>query len=89
MGGFVGVEGCVSILSYPEYWGWVLMSSDRDLIYKHANRTARDPRMWGGQEPHRAHVEQLAGILKQQWTAAVERLLRSWEGQPPTMSGEW
>ncbi|KAA6413902.1 MAG: hypothetical protein FRX48_02264 [Lasallia pustulata] len=67
---------------------WLVLSKiqSEQLIRKHARLLAAKPAMWGGQAPTAAQVEQLATACVNEWTAALNRMLRHWD-TPPTTTG--
>lgn len=54
-----------------------------DLIPAYAALEAMKPEMWGNKMPAAEDVAQLATCFEQEWTAAVDMMLRHWE-RPPT-----
>jgi hypothetical protein len=66
----------------------LLTTNLRSLITKHARQLANKPSMWGGRTPTAAGVEQLTAAFVNEWTNAVNQLLRHWD-TPPTTTGRW
>lgn len=50
----------------------------RGLIAKHARLLAVKPTMWGGRTPTAAGVEKLATACINEWTRALDQMLRNW-----------
>ncbi|KAI4126657.1 MAG: hypothetical protein LQ347_004884 [Umbilicaria vellea] len=67
---------------------WLVLTKIRDeqLVTKHAYLLAAKPAMWGGYIPTTERVEQLAAVCIDEWTAAVNQMLRHWD-TPPTTTG--
>ncbi|KAI9760604.1 MAG: ATP synthase d subunit [Chaenotheca gracillima] len=61
---------------------WLVLSKIRDeqLIVQHAQMMAQRPEMWGNRTPTAAGVSQLAGACINEWTWALNQMLRHWEG---------
>ena len=59
-----------------------------NLIPSHAHATAMKPQMWGGRVPDAQSVAQLTAVLTQEWTRAVDQMLRHWS-VPPIMGAQY
>ncbi|KAI5809777.1 hypothetical protein DFH27DRAFT_159911 [Peziza echinospora] len=66
---------------------WLVLNKIRkdNLIPKHAHATSIRPQMWGGRVPDAHSVAQLTAVLTQEWTRAVDQMLRHW-AVPPVMT---
>lgn len=53
------------------------------MITEYATKTAFQPAMWGNVVPDAAGAQQLTNVLTQEWTNAVDRLLKHWSNSPP------
>ena len=73
----------------PRTEGKELLSTDlfRQLIRKHARLLAVKPEMWGGRTPTARGIEQLATACVNDWTAALNQMLRHWDTPPTTTGG--
>ncbi|KAF8472546.1 hypothetical protein BDZ91DRAFT_760067 [Kalaharituber pfeilii] len=79
------IEDPESALSWN--YCWLVLNKIRkdNLIPAHAHATALRPQMWGGRIPDAQSVAQLTAILTQEWTRAVDQMLRHWT-VPPIMN---
>lgn len=59
-----------------------------NLIPSHAHATAMKPQMWGGRVPDAQSAAQLTAVLIQEWTRAVDQMLRHWSS-PPVISAPY
>ncbi|KAG7008503.1 hypothetical protein G7Y79_00005g016440 [Physcia stellaris] len=59
---------------------WLVLSKikNKGLIAKHARLLAVKPTMWGGRTPTAAGVEKLATACINEWTRALDQMLRNW-----------
>lgn len=64
-------------------WLCLTKMKEHDLIPAYAALEAMKPEMWGNKMPAAEDVAQLATCFEQEWTAAVDMMLRHWE-RPPT-----
>lgn len=62
------------------------MKNFSQMISEYATKTAYQPAMWGGAAPDAASATQLAAVLTQEWTNAVNQMLKHWS-TPPTTDG--
>ncbi|KAA8911689.1 hypothetical protein FN846DRAFT_935276 [Sphaerosporella brunnea] len=77
-----------SIRSWNLAWLLLVKIKADQMIPDYAHRTSRQPAMWGGVVPDPRHAAELASVLIQEWTRAVDQLLRHWP-TPPTLDGSW
>ncbi|OJJ43851.1 hypothetical protein ASPZODRAFT_19153 [Penicilliopsis zonata CBS 506.65] len=63
---------------------WLVLTkiAESNLIAKHAHDLASRPAMWGIITPLEANVQQLERACMEEWTSAVQRMLRHWEVPP-------
>lgn len=54
------------------------------MILEYATKAAYQPVMWGGTTPDSANATQLASVLSQEWTKAVDQMLKHWSTPPTT-----
>lgn len=59
------------------------------MISEYATKTAYQPAMWGGAVPDSASATRLASVLNQEWTTAIDRMLRHWSTPPTTDNYQW
>lgn len=69
---------------------WLVLNKIRkdNLIPSHAHTTAMKPQMWGGRVPDAQSVAQLTAVLTQEWTRAVDQMLRHWS-IPPIITAQY
>lgn len=58
----------------------------RQMVAEFATKTAYEPAMWGNATPDPASATQLASVLTQEWSKAVDQMLRHWSSPPTTDS---
>ncbi|KFH45596.1 hypothetical protein ACRE_035830 [Hapsidospora chrysogenum ATCC 11550] len=63
-------------------WLCLVKMRDDGLIAAYAAAEASKPEMWGDSEPAPEHVAQLAACFEQEWTAAIEAMMRHWKTAP-------
>ncbi|KAL7275604.1 hypothetical protein RUND412_001436 [Rhizina undulata] len=65
-------------------FAWLILTKIRhdQMIGEFALKTAYQPVMWGGEVPDTASANQLAIVLVDQWSRAVEQMLRHWMSPP-------
>ncbi|KAI5856927.1 hypothetical protein BZA05DRAFT_441565 [Tricharina praecox] len=65
-------------------FAWLLLAKIKNdqLIPVYAQRVAYQPSQWGGVHPDPRNAAELANVLSQEWTRAVEQLLRHWPTAP-------
>lgn len=61
----------------------------RQMVAEFATKTAYEPAMWGNATPDPASATQLASVLTQEWSKAVDQMLRHWSSPPTTDSFYW
>ncbi|RPA99042.1 hypothetical protein L873DRAFT_1828197 [Choiromyces venosus 120613-1] len=64
-------------------WLLLIKMKNDNMITEYATKTAFQPAMWGNVVPDAASAQQLANVLTQEWTNAVDRLLKHWSNSPP------
>jgi len=63
---------------------WLVLTKIQtdQLIPYYAAHQASQPEMWGNHAPTRQSIQQLAGAFSNEWTWAVDEMLRNWEQSP-------
>ena len=67
----------------------LLLTYKSNLISRHAHTTSLKPQMWGGRAPDAQSAAQLAALLTQEWTRAVDQMLRHWSVPPVMTIMQW
>ncbi|ROT40968.1 hypothetical protein SODALDRAFT_322209 [Sodiomyces alkalinus F11] len=64
---------------------WLILTKikEENLISEYAALEANKPEMWGGRDPSPQEAQQLRMLFEDEWTRAVNRMLRHWTS-PPT-----
>lgn len=77
-------EDPTSTRSWNYCWLVLAKIESDELIPTFAKMLAADPRMWGGRVPEDGveAVEKLAAAFVEEWTTALEYMLRYWDTDP-------
>ncbi|RPB16520.1 hypothetical protein P167DRAFT_480794 [Morchella conica CCBAS932] len=69
-------------------FAWLILTKLRNeqMVAEFATKTAYEPAMWGNATPDPASATQLASVLTQEWSKAVDQMLRHWSSPPTTDS---